>query len=65
VNDAPSTEPVRLREDGDAVTIEVTVAAPVATVWEHLRDPGLIGRWHGWDYEEDGGLAGEIDLIYG
>jgi uncharacterized protein YndB with AHSA1/START domain len=43
------------------VVIEVTVSAPIATVWEHLRDPELIARWHGWDFD---GLEGEIDFIY-
>jgi maltooligosyltrehalose trehalohydrolase len=62
VTDAPRTDPVRVEQDGDDVTIEVTVAAPVATVWTHLRDPRLISRWHGWD---DPGLDEEIDIIYG
>ena len=62
MNDVPQTEPVRVLQDGDDVSIEVTVAAPVATVWEHLRDPALIARWHGWD---DPGLDEEIALIYG
>jgi hypothetical protein len=41
--------------------IEVTVAAPIETVWSVLRDPELIARWHGW---EDDGLAEEIRIIY-
>ena len=41
--------------------IEVTVAAPVDTVWHALRDKETIRHWHGWDYD---GLDGEIDLIY-
>jgi hypothetical protein len=44
-------------------TIEVTVGAPVATVWESLRNPDLIRRWHGWHYGED--LDKEIQLIFG
>ncbi|MGH3759487.1 hypothetical protein [Actinophytocola sp.] len=44
-----------------APRIEVTVAAPVATVWHALRDKETIRHWHGWDYD---GLDGEIDLIY-
>lgn len=44
--------------------IEVTVAAPVEAVWDALRDPKKIRHWHGWDFEENGGLDGEIDLIY-
>ncbi len=41
--------------------IEVTVAAPVETVWNALRDPAQIRRWHGWD---DPGLDAEIQVIY-
>ena len=57
----PDLRPVRLEESGSRVVIEVTVSAPIDTVWEHLRDPELIARWHGWDYE---GLDGEIEFIY-
>jgi hypothetical protein len=42
-------------------TIEVTVGAPVATVWESLRDPELIKRWHGWHFDS---LDEEISLIF-
>jgi hypothetical protein len=44
-----------------APRIEVTVAAPVDTVWQGLRDKETIRHWHGWDYE---GLDDEIDVIY-
>jgi hypothetical protein len=44
-----------------ASRIEVTVAAPVDTVWQALRDKETIREWHGWDYD---GLDDEIDLIY-
>ncbi|HEU5471066.1 MAG TPA: SRPBCC domain-containing protein [Actinophytocola sp.] len=45
--------------------IEVTIAAPVDEVWRSLRDPDLIRRWHGWDFEDpNGGLDAEIDFIY-
>jgi hypothetical protein len=44
------------------VTIEVTVAAPVAAVWQSLRDPELIKRWHGWHAAE---LDDEIQMIFG
>jgi uncharacterized protein YndB with AHSA1/START domain len=47
----------------DLPVIEVTVGAPVATVWESLRNPDLIRRWHGWHYGED--LDKEIQLIFG
>lgn len=46
----------------EPVTITVTVAAPVEAVWEHLRDPDAIRRWHGWDFD---GLDAEITEIYG
>jgi hypothetical protein len=41
--------------------IEVTVAAPVDVVWQALRDPVQLRRWHGWD---DPGLDAEIQVIY-
>ncbi|CAG7584374.1 hypothetical protein ACVH9Z_08785 [Rhodococcus opacus] len=41
--------------------IEVAVAAAPSVVWQALRDPELIRRWHGWDYA---GLADEIREIY-
>lgn len=41
--------------------IEVTIAAPVETVWESLRDKDKIRHWHGWDFD---GLDAEIDVIY-
>jgi uncharacterized protein YndB with AHSA1/START domain len=47
-----------------AVAVETTIAAPFATVWKALRDPAEIRRWHGWDYDADGGLDAEIDVIY-
>ena len=47
-----------------AIAVETTIAAPFATVWNALRDPAEIRRWHGWEYDEDGGLDGEIDIIY-
>jgi uncharacterized protein YndB with AHSA1/START domain len=43
-------------------TIEVTIGAPVATVWQSLRDPELIKRWHGWHFDT---LDEEISLIFG
>lgn len=41
--------------------IEVELPAPGEEVWAHLRDPGLIRRWFGWEYE---GLEGEIEFIF-
>ncbi len=37
--------------------VQVDVHAPVATVWEHVRDPRLVRRWYGWDHE---GLDAQI-----
>jgi uncharacterized protein YndB with AHSA1/START domain len=45
----------------DTPRIEVTIAAPVDTVWAALRDKNTIRHWHGWDCDE---LDAEIDLIY-
>ncbi|MFF5111992.1 SRPBCC domain-containing protein [Streptosporangium sp. NPDC000509] len=42
-------------------SLEVTIAAPVDDVWNALRDPKLIRRWHGWHFE---GLDEEIEVIY-
>jgi uncharacterized protein YndB with AHSA1/START domain len=44
-----------------ALIVEVTIAAPFATVWRALRDPAEIRRWHGWEYD---GLDEEIEAIY-
>ncbi len=44
-----------------APIVEVTVAAPVDVVWNALRDPAQIRRWHGWD---DPTLDAEIQQIY-
>jgi uncharacterized protein YndB with AHSA1/START domain len=41
--------------------VEVTIAAPVDAVWRAMREPELIRRWHGWDFD---GLDNEIDFIY-
>ena len=43
------------------IVIEVTVAAAPEVVWQALRDPALIRRWHGWN---DPSLDEEITLIY-
>jgi hypothetical protein len=45
----------------DAPRVEVTVAAPIETVWSALREPDLIRRWHGWEID---GLAEEVRTIY-
>lgn len=46
------------------VHIEVTVAASADAVWHALRDREALRQWHGWQYEEGGGLDGEIEAIY-
>jgi uncharacterized protein YndB with AHSA1/START domain len=43
------------------VIVETTIAAPPEDVWQALRDPGQIQRWHGWEHD---GLADEIRQIY-
>jgi hypothetical protein len=48
----------------DPVIVEVVVAAPVDAVWRALRDPVEIRRWFGWEYDEQGGLPAEIELIF-
>ncbi|GAA3445659.1 SRPBCC family protein [Planomonospora venezuelensis] len=42
-------------------SVEVTISAPVEEVWDALRDPGRIRRWHGWHFD---GLDKEIEVIY-
>lgn len=46
-----------------AIAVETTISAPFETVWNALRDPAEIRRWHGWEYDGDA-LADEIDVIY-
>ena len=49
----------------DDVRIEVTLPAPFDVVWRWFRDPDLISRWFGWDYDSDeGGLEAEIRMIF-
>ena len=50
----PAGEPGR-------VVVDVTIAAPIDTVWRALREPALIAQWFGWDYDK---LAEEIDMIF-
>ncbi|MDF5756490.1 SRPBCC domain-containing protein [Spongiactinospora sp. TRM90649] len=45
--------------------IEVTIGAPVEQVWQAVRDPELIRRWHGWHFgDATDGLDDEIRFIY-
>ncbi|MBA3797923.1 MAG: hypothetical protein H0X18_02210 [Geodermatophilaceae bacterium] len=57
MSESPSTG-----SEPEPITIEVTVGAPIETVWSYLREPALISQWHGWI--EDG-LEQEVDFIYG
>jgi len=41
--------------------VSVDIPAPVDDVWRHLREPQLIRRWFGWDYD---GLDAEIREIF-
>ena len=43
------------------VAVEVTIAAPIETVWRALRDRDDLRRWHGWEFD---GLDEEIEVIY-
>ena len=45
----------------EPVVIEITLPAPVETVWGAFRDPAVIRRWFGWDYD---GLEDEIRMIF-
>jgi len=45
----------------EGVRVEVTLPAPFDVVWPWVRDPALVNRWHGWEYE---GLADEIQFMF-
>lgn len=45
----------------DTPVVVVTIAAPVAEVWQALRDRGRVHHWHGWEAD---GLDDEITEIY-
>lgn len=45
----------------DRVLVEVTIAAPIETVWAALREPDQIRRWFGWDADT---LKDEIEFIF-
>jgi hypothetical protein len=44
--------------------VEVVVDAPREAVWRALTEPREIRRWFGWDYDDEGGLDGEIEFIF-
>ena len=41
------------------VLVELTISAPIDTVWKAVRDPEQITQWFGWESET---LAEEIAL---
>ena len=43
------------------VLVDITIAAPIDTVWTALRDPAQIKDWFGWDSPS---LAEEIKYIF-
>lgn len=43
------------------VVVDITIAAPIETVWSALRDPAEIANWFGWDAPS---LAEEIRFIF-
>ncbi|MCL3861773.1 hypothetical protein [Actinotalea sp. K2] len=45
----------------DRVLIDLEIAARADVVWAALREPHLVRRWFGWDYD---GLEDEIRLIF-
>ncbi len=49
------------KADKRQVVVDITIAAPIESVWEALRDPELIASWFGWDAPS---LAEEIKFIF-
>lgn len=50
-----------MSEPAKQVVVDITIAAPIGTVWAALRDPAQIANWFGWDAP---GLAEEIKFIF-
>ena len=50
-----------MSNDHEVPIVELTLPAPIETVWQWIRDPELIQRWHGWEAES---LAAEIQFIF-
>ncbi|UJW87583.1 SRPBCC family protein [Devosia sp. SL43] len=50
-----------MNEASKQVVVDITIAAPIETVWDALRDPAQIEQWFGWDAES---LAEEIKFIF-
>lgn len=47
--------------DKRQVVVDITISAPIETVWEALRNPELIETWFGWEAPS---LAEEIKFIF-
>lgn len=45
----------------DSAVVEVAIDAPARRVWQALRDPVELRRWHGWEYDA---IEAEIQQIY-
>jgi uncharacterized protein YndB with AHSA1/START domain len=43
------------------VIAELTLPAEPDAAWRYVREPELVRRWFGWDYD---GLGHEIDVIF-
>ena len=50
-----------MAEKMDRVIVEMTIAAPIETVWAALRDPAQMLNWFGWDANT---LRDEIKFIF-
>ncbi len=50
-----------MSEKREQVLVDVTIAAPIETVWRAVREPELIHTWFGWDADT---LADEIKFIF-
>ena len=45
----------------ERMLLDMTVDAPLERVWAALREPEVLQRWFGWDYD---GLTAEIQEIF-
>jgi uncharacterized protein YndB with AHSA1/START domain len=50
-----------MSETKKQVVVDITIAAPIASVWTALRDPAQLENWFGWDAPT---LAEEIRFIF-
>ncbi|HEX2840063.1 SRPBCC domain-containing protein [Hyphomicrobium sp.] len=49
------------RGSEERVLVEVTISAPIDTVWQALREPHLVAQWFGWGGPN---AEAEIDAIF-